>query len=299
MSGIVTGINYNLLFSGESSSDATASILAALYSGTSSTTPTTTFVSSGNPITDLKLAQSEQTTGVAAEAKQPPGRERHHRVHDGGRQRHQHPDRPAEPGRAKGIAHRERPHQLYRRDGAGAEGPAVRSVRLQFAGQPVGQQRVAEHGPDLQFCQERPGRAEEPARSYRPSPMPMRRWSGGRASTRQTPGLANALTFLGQASAIKYVRRCARQLYKLRGGHDRAWHSPDDRFPVQDGTGARSTRISIMPNSGPELRHQPDRPVFAHHAGERCVQHQQWLGSDGACRASQQRPGGLIGVASG
>ncbi len=71
MSGIVTGINYNLLFSGESSSDATASILAALYSGTSSTTPTTTFVSSGNPITDLKLAQSEQTTGVAAEAKQP------------------------------------------------------------------------------------------------------------------------------------------------------------------------------------------------------------------------------------
>ena len=71
MSGIVTGINYNLLFSGESSSDATASILAALYSSTSSTTPTTTFVSSGNPITDLKLAQSEQTTGVAAEAKQP------------------------------------------------------------------------------------------------------------------------------------------------------------------------------------------------------------------------------------
>jgi len=71
MSGIVTGINYNLLFSGESSSDATASILAALYNSTSSTTPTTTFVSSGNPITDLKLAQSEQTTGVAAEAKQP------------------------------------------------------------------------------------------------------------------------------------------------------------------------------------------------------------------------------------
>ena len=71
MSGIVTGINYNLLFSGESSSDATASILAALDSGTSSSTPTTTFVSSGNPITDLKLAQSEQTTGVAREARQP------------------------------------------------------------------------------------------------------------------------------------------------------------------------------------------------------------------------------------
>ena len=71
MSGIVSGINYNLLFGGESSSDATAAILTALYSGTSSTTPTTTFVSSGNPITDLKLAQSEQTTGVTREAQQP------------------------------------------------------------------------------------------------------------------------------------------------------------------------------------------------------------------------------------
>lgn len=70
MSGIVSGINYNLLFGGESTSDATASILAALYSSASST-PTTTFVSSGNPITDLKLAQSEQTTGVQQEALQP------------------------------------------------------------------------------------------------------------------------------------------------------------------------------------------------------------------------------------
>jgi hypothetical protein len=70
MSGIANGVNYNLLFSGESSSNASASILAALYSNSSST-PTTTFVSSGNPITDLKLAQQEQTTGVAAEAKQP------------------------------------------------------------------------------------------------------------------------------------------------------------------------------------------------------------------------------------
>jgi hypothetical protein len=71
MSGIVSGVNYNLLFSGESSTSATASILSALYSGTSSSTPTTTFVSSGNPITDLTLAQNEQTTGVAQEALQP------------------------------------------------------------------------------------------------------------------------------------------------------------------------------------------------------------------------------------
>jgi Protein of unknown function (DUF1217) len=70
MSGLVNGVNYNLLFGGETTSDATASILAALYSSSSSQ-PTTTFVSSGNPITDPKLAQSEQTTGVAQEALQP------------------------------------------------------------------------------------------------------------------------------------------------------------------------------------------------------------------------------------
>lgn len=70
MSGIVSGVNYNLLFGGETTSNATASILAALYSGSSST-PTTSFVSSGNPITDLKLAQAQQTTGVAKEALEP------------------------------------------------------------------------------------------------------------------------------------------------------------------------------------------------------------------------------------
>ncbi len=71
MSNLVSGINYNLLFSGETSSQATDAILTALYSGTSSSTPTTTFVSSGNPITYHTLALSEQTTGVAQEAQQP------------------------------------------------------------------------------------------------------------------------------------------------------------------------------------------------------------------------------------
>lgn len=71
MSGIVSGIDYNLLFSGQSSANATTAILNALFSGTSSTTPATSFVSSGNPITDLTLAQQEQTQGVALEAQQP------------------------------------------------------------------------------------------------------------------------------------------------------------------------------------------------------------------------------------
>src|SRR5665213_591322 len=71
MVGIVSGINYNLLFSGESSSNAVATILTALYSPSSASSAKTTFVSSGNPITDLSIAQQEQTSGVAQEAKQP------------------------------------------------------------------------------------------------------------------------------------------------------------------------------------------------------------------------------------
>jgi len=71
MNGIVSGINYNLLFSGESSSNAVATILTALYSPSSASSAKTTFVSSGNPITDLSIAQQEQTSGVAQEAKQP------------------------------------------------------------------------------------------------------------------------------------------------------------------------------------------------------------------------------------
>jgi hypothetical protein len=74
MSGIVSGINYSLLFSSPSDSTASidASILNTLYSGsTSGSQPPTTFVSSGNPITDPTLAQHEETKGVAMEAKQP------------------------------------------------------------------------------------------------------------------------------------------------------------------------------------------------------------------------------------
>jgi hypothetical protein len=71
MSGIVSGMNYNLLFSPPASTTSGDDILTALYSGSSSSLPPTAFVSSGNPIADLQLAQQEQDTGVAAEAKQP------------------------------------------------------------------------------------------------------------------------------------------------------------------------------------------------------------------------------------
>ena len=71
MSGIVSGIDYSLLFSGASSStDVSASLLTTLYSGNSGTSSGSA-VSSGNPILDEKLAEQNQTKDVAAEAKDP------------------------------------------------------------------------------------------------------------------------------------------------------------------------------------------------------------------------------------
>jgi len=67
MSDLISGMNYALLFSNTSASDATASILNALYNPN----PPSTAVTTGNPITDLKLAQANRTTDVANEAKQP------------------------------------------------------------------------------------------------------------------------------------------------------------------------------------------------------------------------------------
>ena len=68
--GIVSGLDYGLLFSGGSStSDASAAILTALYSG--ATASSSTAVSSGNPLTDLELAQQNQTADIAKEAQDP------------------------------------------------------------------------------------------------------------------------------------------------------------------------------------------------------------------------------------
>jgi hypothetical protein len=61
------GINYSLLFGPGESFNESAAILSTLYS----TTPTTDFVSTGNPLTDLKIARQDQTADVAQEALQP------------------------------------------------------------------------------------------------------------------------------------------------------------------------------------------------------------------------------------
>jgi hypothetical protein len=71
MSGLVSGINYSLLFSTGTASDIDSEMVSTLYSGSSSSLPTSNFVSTGNPLTDLKLAQQEETTDVAQVAKQP------------------------------------------------------------------------------------------------------------------------------------------------------------------------------------------------------------------------------------
>ncbi len=71
MSGIVSGIDYSLLFSSDPSATANASaaILNVLYGGASASPSTA--VSTGNPLTDLTLAQQNQTAGIAQEARNP------------------------------------------------------------------------------------------------------------------------------------------------------------------------------------------------------------------------------------
>lgn len=70
MGGIISGINYSLLFApAGSSNNATAAILNALYN----TAPVnaTGFASTGDPLLDLKLAQADQTADIAKEAQVP------------------------------------------------------------------------------------------------------------------------------------------------------------------------------------------------------------------------------------
>lgn len=66
MSGLISGINYNLLFASGGTNNASAAILNALYNTTPSST--TGFATTGNPLVDLKLAQADQTADTAKEA---------------------------------------------------------------------------------------------------------------------------------------------------------------------------------------------------------------------------------------
>jgi hypothetical protein len=66
MNGIVSGMNYSLLFAGSSSGSPSDGILNALYN----TTPVSAggFASTGNPLLDLKLAQKDEAADSAKEA---------------------------------------------------------------------------------------------------------------------------------------------------------------------------------------------------------------------------------------
>ena len=69
MSGIISGIDYNLLFSSGSSDNASAAILNALFN--TAPTSATGFATTGNPLLDLKLAQADQTADTTKEARVP------------------------------------------------------------------------------------------------------------------------------------------------------------------------------------------------------------------------------------
>jgi hypothetical protein len=69
MSGIVSGVDYNLLFANSGTIDASTAILNVLFSSTPSSS--SSFASTGDPLLDLKLAQKDETVDVAQMAKQP------------------------------------------------------------------------------------------------------------------------------------------------------------------------------------------------------------------------------------
>jgi len=68
--GIISGMNYSLLFSSNSASTSNiaASMLSTLYS---TSLPSGSATSTGNPLLDLKIAQTNQTADIAQEALQP------------------------------------------------------------------------------------------------------------------------------------------------------------------------------------------------------------------------------------
>jgi hypothetical protein len=69
VSGIVSGVNYSLLFSSSTSvSNIATEMLNTIYSSAPAVSDA---VSTGNPLTDLKIAQSNEATDVAKEAKTP------------------------------------------------------------------------------------------------------------------------------------------------------------------------------------------------------------------------------------
>lgn len=69
MTGIISGVDYSLLFSGVSNTNIGASLFSILTSPPSASVGTA--VSTGDPLTDLKLALKNEKTEVAKEAKQP------------------------------------------------------------------------------------------------------------------------------------------------------------------------------------------------------------------------------------
>jgi hypothetical protein len=71
MSGIVAGVDYGLLFSSSSTSQASSNILSILYNPAAQTAGQSSFVSTGNPLLDLKLAQQDESADVAKEQLQP------------------------------------------------------------------------------------------------------------------------------------------------------------------------------------------------------------------------------------
>ena len=109
-----------------------------------------------------------------------------------------------------------------------------------------------------------------------------------------TPGLANALTFLSQASSIKSINDVFANETNFQV-ITTALGIPEN-IVFQNLTAQKSainSRLDYAKFQDPQLRHQPDRPVPAHHAGKQPVQLFQQRHELDLARRAGRRPGGL------
>ena len=189
MSGIVSGINYNLLFSGETSSDATASILARAVQQY-------VVVDAHHHVRLLRQPDHRPQAGAvgandrrcrgsaAAAGRATPSRRSRRRW-------------PTPPASRSALLNPNVQKVLLTANGLASyigETALVQKVLLsdpsgpQFAGQPVGQHTWLSTVQTYNFAKNGLAELQESDRSSRPWPTPMPRWSGGRGSTRQRRG---------------------------------------------------------------------------------------------------------------
>ena len=288
MSGIVSGVNYSLLFSNSTSvANITTTMLNTIYNGAT----VSTAASTGNPITDLKMAQANEATDVAKETKKPEV--------------------------ARDIAAFQKGVANAKDIQTALKNPNVMKVLLtannlsKYIQYPALAQKALRSDPsdpnslankladtNLLNTTKTFNFAKNGLAALQ-DPKIIATLSNGyaevmwrRSLDQATPGLSNALTFLSQASSIKSVDEILGDSVNRTVGPDCPRNSTADCLPEPHGTGAgRIVPSEYLQVPGSEVYHQPDRSIFADHAAAVAVG-QQRDRPDIAAHAVR-RPGGL------